>query len=152
MPDDFSSDLLDKNDLIFAALNFFRYVIISDPKEKNATRFWDILVVITENFLNPLHKAVELSRAHYKLELVKLKEIIVSKKMCKGQQQRKTKDKSVVSLKVLNDNGPMPEMTMEQEHNVIILALQNFDVLESVISRIKELIDLQVLPQPQQQS
>lgn len=143
LPESFSSDLLDKNDLIFAVISFFRYCIISDPKAKNASRFWDILPVVMETFLNPLHKAVELSRAHYKLELIKLKDMIIKK----SAKERKAKEKCI-SLSVLENNvaKPMPEMTMEQEHNVTILALQNMDLLDSVICRLNELIDLGLTP------
>ena len=42
-----------------------------------------------------------------------------------------------------NSQVALPEITIEQEHNVILLALQNFDLLESVLSRLKEIIDEQ---------
>ena len=186
LPEEVSSDLLEKNDLIFAALNFFRYVAIRDPRPVNATRLWDILVVIRESFLAPLQKAVELSRAHYKLELVKLKELkeITAKATAAvaatgggggagggGGKNRNNKalqtvlkqmaEKSLqasslqakLAVKVLNEGGgkgkgstvpsqaQLPEMSIEQEHSVIILALQNFDLLESLLARLKELVE-----------
>ncbi|KAI2803752.1 hypothetical protein RDWZM_001896 [Blomia tropicalis] len=131
-----NSDLLEKNDCIFGALNFFRYIFINDPRSVNKTRIWDILPVISETFLTPLAKALDLSRTHYKVELTKLKAL----KLNKMHQMANKKD-NVVELTVLENKEhlKLPELTIEQEHNVIILALQNFELLESVLARLKEI-------------
>jgi len=140
LPAEACSDILEKNDLIFAVLNFFRFILIRDPKSNNTTRIWDILIVITENFLSPLHKALDVTRAHFKLELCKIKEM----KMSNKKSGKNSKD-AKIQMKVIEKNSlvPLPEMTLEQEHQVIILALQNFDLIESVLVRLKEIIDEQ---------
>lgn len=159
LPQDANSDLLERNDLIFGLLNFLRYIMIRDPRHQNHTRFWDIIIVIQENFLKPLQEALELSRISCKLELCKLKEMKLKmnkndqqqptgkgNKKKKGQNQSSSADTSVV---IYPNEKPikLPEMTIEQEHKQIMLALQNFDLIESIHTRLKEIID----EQPQSQ-
>lgn len=147
-----NSDLLEKNDLLFSTLNFFRFVLIRDRKTSNETQIWDHVTYIRENFLDPLHKAIELCTAHYKLELCKLKEIKVSKKGVnksrsknkKSNKHEQTNGNPVIEFQVGGQSLPMPELSVEQEHQAILLALQNFDLLESLLVRVVELIDEQL--------
>jgi len=139
LPAEASSDVLDKNDLLFAILNFFRFILLRDPKSTNATRIWDILIVITENFLKPLHKALDVTRTHFKLELCKIKDMKINNK--KSGKNKESK----MQMNVIEKNSlvPIPEMTLAQEHQIILLALQNFDLIESVLVRLKEIIEEQ---------
>ncbi|OTF81011.1 hypothetical protein BLA29_006230 [Euroglyphus maynei] len=159
LPKDANTDLLERNDIIFGLLNFLRYIMIRDPRHQNHTCIWDIATVIQENFLKPLQEALELSRISYKFELCKLKEMKLKmnkndqqqgkgNKKKKGQNQSSQIDKSVV---IYPNEKPMqwPEMTIEQEHKEIMLALQNFELIESLHSRLKEIIDEQQQPQSQ---
>ncbi|XP_046914990.2 uncharacterized protein LOC124495620 [Dermatophagoides farinae] len=163
LPQDANSDLLERNDLIFGLLNFLRYIMIRDTRHQNHTRIWDVAIVIQENFLKPLQEALELSRISCKLELCKLKDMklkmnkndhqqqLVGKgnKKKKGQNHHSSKiDQSVV---IYPNEKPIqwPEMTIEQEHKQIMFALQNFDLIESIHTRLKEIIDEQQQQQPQ---
>lgn len=146
LPYDVYSDLLDKNDLIFASINFFRYTYIRDQKLQNSTRIWDIQQLIKDSFIKPLYEALEISRAHYKLELCKLKEIKMNMNKKGDKRDKKSKKEPKVELTVLEGNGKtqVPTMSIEQEHSQIILALQNFDLLESVLARLKEVMEEQL--------
>lgn len=135
LPEGVASDLLEQNDTIFATLNLIRFVCLKDTKTKNETKVWDIIIYIREKLLKPLHKALDLSRAHYKLELCKLNEERVEK-------QNKDKDSVKFDVRIAgNSNGMLPNIPLEQKHKILLLALQNFDLIESVLVRVEEIVN-----------
>lgn len=133
LPEGVASDLLEQNDTLFATLNIIRFVCLKDEKTRNQTKIWDIMTHIRDNLLKPLHKALDLSRAHYKLELCKLKE----------QKTGNHNNKSVnVEVRIAgNGNGLLPNIPLEQKHKIVLLALQNFDLIESVLVRVEEIVN-----------
>lgn len=132
LPDGVASDLLEQNDTIFATLNLIRFICLRDDKSKNESKIWDIVSLINENLLKPLHKAIDLSRAHYKLELCKLKE----------QRNEDNKNSANFEVRIAgNKNGLLPNLPTDHKHRIILLALQNFDLIESVLVRVEEIIN-----------
>lgn len=68
------SDLLENSEHIVGALNLLKLLVTLDPPAKNATKIWNVLPTIEDQFLHDLGRAIELSRCHFSLEMKKLKE------------------------------------------------------------------------------
>jgi hypothetical protein len=140
LPEKSESDLLENGDAIMATLNLVRFLCLKDPKSVNRTKVWDILDTVKKEFLEPLRKAVDLSRAHYKMELKKIEES--PEAMAK---KRKSKE-AQFEVKVLNDesNASSEELFSnlppDHEKQVILLALVKFDMIESVVVRVNEIL------------
>nr|XP_028588624.1 glomulin isoform X1 [Podarcis muralis] len=129
LPEGAETDLLQNSDRIMASLNLLRYLVIKDNENDNQTCVWTELCKIERNFLKPLHTGLNMSRAHYEAEIKNKKEnkreSHVSKKIC--------------SLTVAGEK--MPHMTTEMELQVLHSALYTFDLIESVLARVEELIE-----------
>ncbi|XP_054156439.1 glomulin-like [Oppia nitens] len=138
LPEQVASDLLEQNDTIFATLNLIRYICLKDSRSTNETKLWDLMPYIGDNLLKPLHKALDLSRAHYKLELCKLKEQKTS-----GSVDKSGKNSVNFEVKIggARNGGVLPNIPIEQKHQIVLLALQNFDLIESILVRVEEIIN-----------
>jgi hypothetical protein len=134
LPDGVGTDLLEQNDTIFAALNAIRYACLKDHKAANETKLWDVMPYVRDQLLRPLHKALDLSRAHYKLELCKLRELKSGGGKGKGGPG--------VEVRIAGGgNGLLPNLPPDHKHRIVLLALQNFDLIESVLVRVEEIVD-----------
>ncbi|XP_025836942.1 glomulin [Agrilus planipennis] len=122
------SDLVELADQIVASLNFLRYLIIRD--RDNVTKIWDILPRLETTYFEPLKKGLVLSRAHYEL---KIKEINEEKEDCKATSNNE------VSITV--GKQTLPSMPKSEKLKVLHSSVTAFDVIESVLSRVKELIN-----------
>lgn len=135
------TDLLDQSDRIMAALNILRYIILRDKPSENNTGVWSYVTRVEETFLEPIRKGLDISRAHYELELTKLKdgtsEFLEKDKEKKG----KKKGQPQVSLNVAGQN--VPDLTPKQQQQVFQMALHTFDMIQSVLVRVNELIPQQ---------
>ncbi|ELU02688.1 hypothetical protein CAPTEDRAFT_174424 [Capitella teleta] len=118
------TDLLENSDIIMAALNLLRYLVIRDPN--NRTAFWDHLPEIEGSYLKQLRRGINMSRAHYQLEMKQLSE----------------SGKSLIphDFELCVGGKDMPRMGVAQQKNVIQSALYAFDMMESLMSRAAELI------------
>ena len=115
LPQDVETDLLEHMDAIMSALNLARFLLLRDKQD--ASGFVKHLPVLEEQFMEPLVRALSLSRAHYELELNKVGSGVSA--MCNV----------LISL---------PEMSLDQQKSVIETALNSFDLLESVLARVSE--------------
>lgn len=111
------TDLVQNLDQITAALNLLRFLaIISEEK----TGFRHFESVLMEQFMEPLRRALELSRAHYNLEIETVKEAIVKK--------------------IPTSSG----LTPEEKLPLLYSSITAFDLMESLLSRVIELIDSKI--------
>jgi hypothetical protein len=115
LPQDVETDLLEHMDSIMSSLNLARFLLLRD--KLNASGFTKQLPILEVQFMEPLARALNLSRAHYELELTKIGSGVSA--MCNV----------LVSL---------PEMSVDQQKSVIKSALNSFDLLESVLARVAE--------------
>lgn len=129
LPDGVETDLLVHSDRIMASLNLLRYLTIRDSEDDNQTEIWTELAWIEKNFLKPLHTALDMSKAHYEAEL----------KNAKGNKHT-SKDKNPVCT-VTADNMKLPNMDTGMQLQVLQSALFTFDLIESVLARVEELIE-----------
>uniref|UniRef100_A0A8C5QZT1 Glomulin, FKBP associated protein n=1 Tax=Leptobrachium leishanense TaxID=445787 RepID=A0A8C5QZT1_9ANUR len=129
LPDGAETDLLQTSDRIMASLNLLRYVFIRDKEVDNETGVWTELHRIEQDFLKPLHTGLNLSRAHYEAEL-------------RSTNEKKKGTHSKKPVCTVTAGGEMlPDMTPEMQLQVLQSALFTFDLMESVLARVEELVE-----------
>ncbi|XP_059941281.1 glomulin [Mesoplodon densirostris] len=126
LPEGAETDLLQNSDRIMASLNLLRYLVIKDNENDNQTGLWTELEKIENNFLKPLHTGLNMSKAHYEAEIKNSQEVQKSKDLCSITVGRED---------ILN---MPPEMQLKVLHS----ALFTFDLIESVLARVEELIEI----------
>ncbi|XP_056328971.1 glomulin, FKBP associated protein a [Danio aesculapii] len=131
------TDLLQNLDRIMESLNLLRYMLIRDKEWDNETGIWTELYKIEDNYLKPMRTGLNMSKAHYEAELRSTKE---NRKMSLKEAKA-----SVCSVTVGNEK--LPNMTPETQIQVLQSALFTFDLIESVLARIEEIIEAKDRPQ-----
>uniref|UniRef100_A0A665UH29 Glomulin, FKBP associated protein a n=1 Tax=Echeneis naucrates TaxID=173247 RepID=A0A665UH29_ECHNA len=126
LPDGPETDLLQYLDRVMESLNLLRYLVIRDKVTENQTGIWTELYKIEDMFMKPLRVGLNMSRAHYEKELQNTMEAKKSKPM----------------LSVSVGDEKLPNMTSESQIQALHSALHTFDMIESVLVRIEELIDV----------
>ncbi|XP_072199402.1 glomulin [Excalfactoria chinensis] len=132
LPEGAETDLLQNSDRIMASLNLLRYLVIKDCESDNQTGVWAALAKIEKNFLKPLHVGLNMSKAHYEAEIKNKKE----------NRREAHSSNTICSLTVSGEK--MPAMTTEMQLQVLHSALFTFDLIESVLARVEELIEVKV--------
>jgi len=115
LPQGVETDLLEQMDPIMNALSLARYLLLRDVT--NVSGFTQHLPNLEVEFLEPLTKALKLSRAHYELELHKIGHDIAGD---------------------VNFISSMPTVSPDQQKSAIRVALSSFDLLSSVLARVSE--------------
>ncbi|XP_008431586.1 glomulin, FKBP associated protein a [Poecilia reticulata] len=130
LPDGPETDLLHYLDRVMESLNLLRYLVIRDKVTENQTGIWTELYKIEDTFLKPLRVGVNMSRAHYERELQDTRE----------KKKKNAKEESVLSVSVGGEK--LPKMTSESQIQALHSALHTFDMIESVLVRIEELVEV----------
>uniref|UniRef100_A0A2C9KQ70 Glomulin n=1 Tax=Biomphalaria glabrata TaxID=6526 RepID=A0A2C9KQ70_BIOGL len=128
-----TTDMLEHSDQIISCLNLLRFLAIADPKVSNLTGFWDALLFIDKDFLSPLRLGLDLSKAHYQLELTNT--------MDEKNSDRNTNKDTDVSVVV--GGMTLPSMNRHEKLELIGKALNTHEVMQSLLCRVSELIDQQ---------
>ncbi|XP_048207926.1 glomulin isoform X2 [Perognathus longimembris pacificus] len=129
LPEGAETDLLQNSDRIMASLNLLRYLVIKDNENDNQTGLWPELGKIENKFLKPLHTGLNMSKAHYEAEI-------------KNSQENKQVQKSQSLCSVTVSGEEIPNMPPEMQLKVLHSALFTFDLIESVLARVEELIEM----------
>ncbi|KAL1517724.1 hypothetical protein ABEB36_001455 [Hypothenemus hampei] len=116
------TDLMENSDQIISALNFLRYLALKD--KNNTTKFWDFSTKLHSIFLEPLRKGLELSKAHYELEI-------------KNVDQQKPNTQVSVTVQ----GQYLEQMDKTEKLRVLQQSLTAFDVMSSLLSRVTELLE-----------
>ncbi|XP_065698288.2 glomulin isoform X2 [Patagioenas fasciata] len=132
LPEGAETDLLQHSDRIMASLNLLRYLVIKDCESDNQTGVWTTLAKIERNFLKPLHVGLNMSKAHYEAEIKNKKE------------NRKEAHSSNTVCSVTVGGEKLPAMTTEMQLQVLHSALFTFDLIESVLARVEQLIEVKI--------
>lgn len=130
------TDLLQNLDRIMESLNLLRYMLIRDKEWENETGIWTELYKIEDNYLKPLRTGLNMSKAHYEAEL----------KSTKENKKISSKDAKASVCTVSVDNEKLPNMTPEMQIQVLRSAVFTFDLIESVLARIEEIIETKERP------
>lgn len=129
LPDGPETDLLQYLDRVMESLNLLRYLVIRDKVTENQTGVWTELYKIEDSFMKPLRVGLNMSRAHYEKEL----HSTMDSKKSKGKES---------PLSVTVGNEKLPNMTSESHIEALHSALHTFDMIESVLARIEELVEV----------
>ncbi|XP_050397526.1 glomulin isoform X1 [Patella vulgata] len=132
LPDKETTDLLEHSDRIITVLNLLRYLVIRDPPKQNTTGIWEELKNMEIDFLKPLRVGLDMSKAHYNLELQKFTD-------------EKKKKKMVPDFDVSVGGVHLPPVTENQEIQVMHSALNTFDMIDSLLTRLTEIIEQQTI-------
>lgn len=116
------TDLLQNSDQIITALNMCRFLALRD--RENRTTFWDLIDQLRDHFLKPLQTGIEFTKAHYKLE---------ERRVADGLDEDNVK----VGVS-LTTGEQLPEITKEAKLKMISSAMNTFDLMESLLSRVNE--------------
>ncbi|XP_058572571.1 glomulin isoform X2 [Neofelis nebulosa] len=138
LPEGAETDLLQNSDRIMASLNLLRYLVIKDNEKDNQTGLWTELGKIENNFLKPLHTGLNMSKAHYEAEIKNSQE--------NSQDVQKSKDLCSVTV----GGEEIPNMPPEMQLKVLHSALFTFDLIESVLARVEELIEIKTKSTPEE--
>ncbi|XP_008695932.1 glomulin isoform X2 [Ursus maritimus] len=138
LPEGAETDLLQNSDRIMASLNLLRYLVIKDNEKDNQTGLWTELGRIENNFLKPLHTGLNMSKAHYEAEIKNSQE--------NSQEVQKSKDLCSVTV----GGEEIPNMPPEMQLKVLHSALFTFDLIESVLARVEELIEIKTKSAPEE--
>ncbi|XP_044584032.1 glomulin-like [Cotesia glomerata] len=104
LPNESKSDLVEISDEIITTLNLLRFLILRD--KNNITNIWTVLKSIEINYLEPLRKGIELSRAHWEM---KIRDLENEKKMLGNQ-----KDEILTDINVMVGGENLPKMPVEE--------------------------------------
>ncbi|KAJ8357537.1 hypothetical protein SKAU_G00203310 [Synaphobranchus kaupii] len=138
LPQGPETDLLQGLDRVMESLNLLRYLLIRDKEWENETGIWSELYKIEDYYLKPLRVGLNMSKAHYEAELKNTKE----SRRVKAKELRESAP--VCSLTVGNEK--LPNMTPEMQIQVLHSALCTFDLMESVLARIEEIVEAKIKP------
>ncbi|XP_046329562.1 glomulin-like isoform X1 [Haliotis rufescens] len=133
LPDGPATDLLENSDRIISVLNLLRFLIIRDKPNQNVTGIWTSFPRYETQFIDALRMGLDMSTAHYKLELTNLLE-------AKGDQRAIPED---LDFSVCVGGESLSAMPKGQRISVLQSALITFDMIESLMVRLLELRDQQ---------
>lgn len=121
LEDNEKTDLLANFDPIMAALNFVRYVALmqSNGAFDMPTRLW---TYVNDQFLAPLERGIELSRAHHELDL------------------KKTTEEDITKSKEKLKKTSWERLRGKEKITVMKTAICSLDMMASVVFRVKEVI------------
>ncbi|XP_063795961.1 glomulin [Pseudophryne corroboree] len=138
LPEGAETDLLQNSDRIMASLNLLRYLVIKDNENENETGIWTELFKIEQDFLKPLHTGLNMSRAHYEAEI-------------RSTNEKKKGSHSEKPVCCVSAGGnKLPDMTPQMQLQVLQSALFTFDLMESVLARVEELIEVKLKSAPEE--
>lgn len=129
LPEAEKTNILDCSDRILAALNLIRFIALRD--RDNRTSFWDVKKEVTDRFLDKLRLAIDLSRAHYQQYKKNIEDGI--------DVVEENKEMSVSMF----GGAEMPELSQEQKLMAMNNCLNSFDLMDSLLARVNECIQVQ---------
>jgi hypothetical protein len=121
------TDLLENSDSIMAALNLMRFLFIRDKPAVNASGIWSRINRLEKEYFDELHVALNMSRAHYKLEL---------ENVLKDKNEKKPD-----GIDFMVGGMALPSMPRAQQITVLETAMHTFDMMSTVLIRVEELIE-----------
>ncbi|XP_055603722.1 glomulin-like isoform X1 [Uranotaenia lowii] len=123
------TDLIDNADEIISGLNILRFLIIRD--KTNVTDICSYIDQLDQQFLKPLRKSIDMSRAHFSAELDQV------------QQGLPVEEKIDfdISVDVLNGES-LSELTKERKLSMLKNALNTFDLMDCLLARVNECVTI----------
>ena len=138
LPDGVETDLVESANRIVAVLNLLRFLILFD--KKNCTGIWNDVDEIRSSYLEPLQKGLDLSKAHYQLELDSC-----NRDAANGNKKRKSEANSNViegNVSVTVDEQNLPHLSSAEKIKTLKSALTAFDMIECLLCRVNECLKM----------
>lgn len=137
LPQGQETDLLHGMDRIMESLNLLRYLLIKERKESAA--MWTDLCKIAESYIKTLRVCLSMSKSYYGTELKRLHE---EKRIQAREFKEASGERSVRPMMVKNEKlGGMPPQAQDK---VLQCAIVTYDLMESLVVRIEEIIEERV--------
>lgn len=169
------TDLCENHDVILESLNLIRFfalkyqkgkiIIINNQSSNTAAQpngttarserncvdaFRSVIPEIKRKMLKPLRSAIDLSRAHFTLELTKLQNESV--KSARTRRMERIKEIKALDMKVLNElknsckanpNSDQDLLSLPENHeqDIISMSLVKFDLMESILTHVTDLLN-----------
>lgn len=134
-------ELLKEFDSLMSALNFLRYLLIRDKQELNQTGVWDMLDSLSAEFITPLRQLLMETGSQCQSEVHLKREEMRAAKQERKEGRREKQEGPEVSVEVVND-GQLPQPSLLDEIEMLEVAQQQLDMMESVLVRVEELMAL----------
>lgn len=96
--------------------------------QNNVTGIKDALPTLENGYLADLRKALDLSRAHFKAEIDRVR-----------SSKQEEVDESH-SIEILNDSAPLQQYSNEKKIDMLRSALSVFDLIDYHLARVNDLI------------
>lgn len=129
LPGGAECDLMENSDIVISSLNLMIGIL---QDRDNKTNIRDYISDLQQDFLNPLRTGLDLSKAHYKNEIVNVQQ---------GKLNENFKN-LMEKTEILNDDGAVSaEVSDEKKIDMLNCALNSFDIIESLLSRVNQIID-----------
>ncbi|XP_063925767.1 glomulin [Zophobas morio] len=123
------TDLVDNSDQIVSTLNFLRYLVIVDKTGETGIDCY--LDILDEGYFKSLKIGITMAKEHYRLKIKEEEE---------SARSNKEKSDCEVSVTVLGKN--LAEIPTEKKIEIMNLSLTTLDVVDSLLSRVMECINL----------
>jgi hypothetical protein len=117
------TDLVDESDRIVSTLNLLRFVLLADKRGDTCIDWY--VDVLEEGYFWEVKTGIEMSKEHYRLKI---------KEVAEGGGEDKCAMSVTVSGRSLVEMGP------ESKIEILNLSLTTLDVIDSLLSRVKECI------------
>ncbi|XP_017553539.1 glomulin, FKBP associated protein b [Pygocentrus nattereri] len=137
LPQGPETDLLHGMDRVMESLNLLRYLLIKERSK--ATAIWTDLCNIAETYIKILRMCLSMSKSYYGTELKKLHE---EKRIKAKEFKEMSKKKPIQHMIVKNES--LDGMPPEAQDKVLQCALVTYDLMESLVVRIEEIIEERV--------
>ncbi|EDS36159.1 conserved hypothetical protein [Culex quinquefasciatus] len=122
------TDLTESADMIISALNIVRFLLLRD--KSNRTSIWNYVGELNKQFLHPLRKSIDLSRAHFEEEKKSVEE---------GREDAKLGFE--VSVDVLNGGDQLAMPNRDRKLQMLAAAMNSFDLMDCLLARVTECVD-----------
>lgn len=125
LPHGVESDLMELADQIISVLNFLTYLVLKD--KDNITGIKDQYPSIETEYLETLRMALKMSRAHYQAKLTEIEE---------------GKNLPEESVQLYVGGNILDSIPTENKKEIIQSALNGFDVIEYLVARLTEFMNI----------
>ncbi|XP_062853311.1 glomulin, FKBP associated protein b [Trichomycterus rosablanca] len=128
------TDLLNDMDRVMVSLNLLRYLLIIERNKP--TGMWTDLCNVAQNYIKMLRVCLSMSKSYYGAELRRIHE----NKKVKAKEFKEAAGKKTIQCMMVK-NEALGGMPREAQEKVLQCALVTYDLMESLVIRIEEIID-----------
>ncbi|XP_031431287.1 glomulin, FKBP associated protein b [Clupea harengus] len=137
LPQGPQTDLLQGMDRVMESLNLLRFLLIKEKEQSSSKSMWAELCKLSDSYRKVLRVCLSLSRTYYGSELKTLREN--QKNKAKERREALKLKKPVREINVRDEK--LSNMSAVEQHQVLQCAMVTFDLMDSLVVRIEELME-----------